>query len=302
MAKAKKKDLGLGIRALLSNMDDQETTTPKAEVVKELSHSVAMVPLSQIEVNPFQPRTEFDKEALEELSTSIKVHGLIQPITLRRLGKEKYQLISGERRFRASQMAGLDEVPAYIRLANDQEMLEMALVENIQRQDLNAVEIAITYQRLLDECNLTHESLSARVGKKRSSVTNYLRLLKLPPEIQEAIREGEMSMGHARALAGIDQLPLQLMLYKKALNDKWSVRELEKQIQQYTIPKKSSGDKPASLELPSDYKAVEERFRKVFGSKKLQLKLKGEGKGQLIIPFNSTSELNRLLDAAEGEE
>lgn len=301
MAKAKKKDLGLGIRALLSNMDDQETTTPKAEVVKELSHSVAMVPLSQIEVNPFQPRTEFDKESLEELSASIKVHGLIQPITLRRLGKEKYQLISGERRFRASQMAGLEEVPAYIRLANDQEMLEMALVENIQREDLNAVEIAITYQRLLDECKLTHESLSERVGKKRSSVTNYLRLLKLPPEIQESVREGEMSMGHARALAGVDQLPLQLMLYKKAVADKWSVRELEKQIQQYTISKKPAA-KAGSRELPSDYKAVEDRFRKVFGSKKLQLKLKGEGKGQLIVPFNSTNELNRLLDAAEGEE
>lgn len=301
MAKAKKKDLGLGIRALLSNMDDQETTTPKAEVVKELSHSVAMVPLSQIEVNPFQPRTEFDKESLEELSASIKVHGLIQPITLRRLGKEKYQLISGERRFRASQMAGLEEVPAYIRLANDQEMLEMALVENIQREDLNAVEIAITYQRLLDECKLTHESLSERVGKKRSSVTNYLRLLKLPPEIQESVREGEMSMGHARALAGVDQLPLQLMLYKKAVADKWSVRELEKQIQQYTISKKPAV-KAGSRELPSDYKAVEDRFRKVFGSKKLQLKLKGEGKGQLIVPFNSTNELNRLLDAAEGEE
>lgn len=301
MAKAKKKDLGLGIRALLSNIDDQETTTPKEEVVKELSHSVAMVPLTQIEVNPFQPRTEFDTEALEELSNSLKVHGLIQPITLRRLGKDKYQLISGERRFRASQMAGLEEVPAYIRLANDQEMLEMALVENIQRQDLNAVEIAITYQRLLDECNLTHESLSERVGKKRSSVTNYLRLLKLPPEIQEAVREGEMSMGHARALAGIDQLPLQLMLFKKSLQDKWSVRELEKQIQLYTLSKKPAG-KSGQSELPSDYKAVEDRFRKVFGIKKLQLKLKADGKGQLIIPFSSTSELNRLLDVAEGEE
>ncbi|MEZ4951699.1 MAG: ParB/RepB/Spo0J family partition protein [Saprospiraceae bacterium] len=300
MAKAKKKELGLGIRALLSNIDDQETTTPKAEVVKELSHSVAMVPLTQIEVNPFQPRTEFDQEALEELAASLKVHGLIQPITLRRLGKDKYQLISGERRFRASGIAGLEEVPAYIRLADDQEMLEMALVENIQRQDLNAVEIAITYQRLLDECKLTHESLSERVGKKRSSVTNYLRLLKLPPEIQEAVREGSMSMGHARALAGIEQLPLQLLLFKKALNDKWSVRELEKQIQLYSLSKKPSTS--PSKELPGDYKDVEDRFRKVFGIKKLQLKLKGDGKGQLIIPFSSTNELNRLLDVAEGEE
>lgn len=193
MASKKKTELGKGIRALLSSIDE-ETKKDKKQVVNKLSSSIAMLSLKEIETNPWQPRVEFDAKALEELSASIKVHGLIQPITVRRLSAKKYQLISGERRWRASKKAGLKEVPAYIRLANDQEMLEMALIENIQRENLNAVEVAITYQRLKDECKLTDELLSERVGKERSTITNYLRLLKLPPEIQKGIKEKKISM------------------------------------------------------------------------------------------------------------
>ncbi|MEL6866667.1 MAG: ParB/RepB/Spo0J family partition protein, partial [Bacteroidota bacterium] len=201
--KYKKKELGQGIRALLSNIDHGSSNEgPQEDVVRTLSNTIATIPLNSIEVNPGQPRIEFDEEALQELSESIKVHGLIQPITVRRLNEQTYQLISGERRMRASKIAGLKEVPAYIRLANDQEMLEMALIENIQREDLNAIEVANSYQRLIEECELTHEALSERVGKNRSSVTNYLRLLKLPPDVQSAIKEQKISMGHARALAG----------------------------------------------------------------------------------------------------
>ena len=184
--KASKPDFGKGIRALLNDPAqlDKAVKEDAGAVVKELSGSTAMISVAEIEANPFQPRVEFDETALNELAASIKVHGLIQPVTLRRLNEKAYQLISGERRFRASQLAGLQEIPAYIRLADDQQMLEMALIENIQREDLNAVEVAISYQRLIDECKLTHESLSERVGKQRSTITNYLRLLKLPVDVQ----------------------------------------------------------------------------------------------------------------------
>ena len=194
MAKVKKKELGKGIRALLGNIENN-TATPKKKkaAVKELSSSVAMVSLAEISVNPFNPRTDFAEEALNELAASIKVHGLIQPITLRRLSAKEFQIISGERRFRASKLAGLKEVPAYVRLADDQQMIEMALIENIQREDLNAIEVAITYQRLIDECDLTHEVMAERVGKKRSSISNHLRLLDLPPEIQQSLKDKNIS-------------------------------------------------------------------------------------------------------------
>lgn len=297
MSKIKKKELGMGIRALLSNMDEQNPDN-RDQLVRELSHSIAMIPLEQIEVNPFQPRIEFDEESLQELAESLKVHGLIQPLTLRRLAPDQYQLISGERRLRAARMAGLTEVPAYIRLANDQEMLEMALVENIQRQDLNAIEVAITFQRLLDECSLTHEALSERVGKKRSSVTNYLRLLKLPPVIQQALKKNTLSMGHARALAGIENLPLQLKLYQKTVAEGISVRALESLIQQYQKSRASKEAKP-SFDFGSDYHKVEDRFKQFFGVKNLQLKVNAKGKGQIVIPFNTTGELNRMIDALD---
>lgn len=296
MSKVKKANLGQGIRALLGNIDAEVKQDP-VRVTKELAGSVAMLDRNTIEVNPFQPRKEFDPIALEELSNSIKTYGLIQPITVRRMSENSYQLISGERRFRASGMAGITEIPAYIRVAdNDQEMLEMALVENIQREDLNAIEIAISYQRLIDECNLTHEIMSERVGKKRSTVTNYLRLLKLLPEIQQGIKNGQVSMGHARALAGINDIALQLMLFQRVKNEGLSVRDIEDIIAKYGETK----DKPKkpSAKIPDTYRGVQDSLSSFFGTK-IKLQLKGGGKGAIVIDFNSDDELNRILDTCE---
>ena len=202
------------------NISEEDIEQNPEQVVKELSHTVAMIPVRQIAPNPDQPRKDFDEEALQELADSLKVYGLIQPVTVRRLSSDAYQLISGERRWKASQLAGLEEIPAYVRLANDQEMMEMALVENIQREDLNAMEVAITYQRLIEEFSLRHEDLAQRVGKKRATITNFLRLLELPPVVQESVKEGEISMGHARALAGLDDFAVQKYLLDKI---KWHI-------------------------------------------------------------------------------
>ena len=294
--KVRKKELGQGIRALLGNIDKQAEENP-AKLVQELSSSVAMIRIDTVEVNPFQPRIEFEEGPLQELSDSIKVHGLIQPITLRRVSEGRYQLISGERRWRASKMAGLEEVPAYIRIANDQEMLEMALIENIQRQDLNAIEIAITYQRLIDECALTHEKLSQRVSKNRSSVTNYLRLLRLPPDIQQALKQRRISMGHARALAGVEDMALQLMLLKQIVEEDLSVRGIEDIIRSYNHPADKANPKSNS-KLPPEYQSVQDNLRSYLGSKVL-LKRKTSGSGQILINFASDADLNRLLDLIE---
>lgn len=296
--KVDKRNLGQGIRALLKNdLEEHIATNEPAAVVRELSHTVAMIPLAEIEVNPYQPRNEFDPEALEELSASIQVHGLIQPITVRRLAPNAYQLISGERRLRASRMAGLTEIPAYVRLANDQEMLEMALIENIQREDLNAIEIAITYQRLKEECQLTDDQLAERMGKtkKRSTITNYLRLLRLPPNIQQAIKERRLSMGHARALAGVEDYGIREGFFRTTINEELSVRALEQLISRYQTPKEPK----EALALPDDYGDIQQRFRNFFGSKGVQLKLRDAGKGQIVIPFNTVNELNELLDRIE---
>ena len=297
---SKKKELGKGLRALLTNIENTPNNTPeKSNLVKELTNSIAFIPLANIEVNPFQPRTEFDPTELEELSHSIKVHGLIQPITVRSLGGDQYQLISGERRLRASKMAELVEVPAYIRVANDQEMLEMALIENIQRSELNAIEIAISYQRLQEECNLTHELLSDRVGKNRSTVTNYLRLLKLTPEIQSSIRSGEISMGHARALVGISDLTIQLMVFKKLQADQLSVRELEYYIRSLQErPEPVTKSSPA--ELHPEVKKITTELSQKFGSK-VQISRAKDGKGQITIKFGSDDEFNRLYDLLRAE-
>ena len=296
MSKVKKPDLGQGIRALLGNIEAQVMEDP-VKVTRAFAGAVALMDINSIEVNPFQPRKDFDPVALEELASSIKTYGLIQPITVRRMGDNAYQLISGERRFRASRIAGLKEIPAYIRVAeNDQEMLEMALVENIQREDLNSIEVAISYQRLIDECNLTHEVMSERVGKKRSTVTNYLRLLKLPPEIQQGIKNGQVSMGHARALAGITDIALQLMLFQRIKNEGLSVREIEDLIAKYS----ASGDrnKKAIRKISDTYKSVQDTLSARFGTK-IQIKANGNGKGSIVIPFQSDNDLNRILDLVE---
>jgi ParB family chromosome partitioning protein len=299
MAKANKKDLGKGIRALLTNLDDEIEENVEV-VVKELSSNVAMIPLSKIEVNPYQPRTEFEIQALQELSQSILTYGLIQPLTVRRLNADTYQLISGERRLRASTMAGLEEVPAYIRLADDQGMLEMALVENIQRRDLNAVEIAISYQRLMDECKLTHESLSNRVGKDRSTVTNYVRLLKLPPEIQNAIKNNQISMGHARSLVGIPDIAFQLSLFHQILREGLSVRATELITQSYGKPTQKKPQNGNTNSITPQIKDIQDKLSRILGSK-VQLKVNSDGSGKIEILFNSNDSLSHILDRLESQ-
>lgn len=290
-----KQQLGSSLRAIFS-LTDQEIADNQEEVVKELSHTVAMIPLSQIEVNPFQPRNQFDEDALTELSESIKIHGLIQPITVRRLSANAFQLISGERRLRASKLAGLTEAPAYIRLANDQEMLEMALVENIQREDLNAIEVAFTLQRLKEECSLTDEQLSERMGKKRSTVTNHLRLLKLPPNIQKSLKDRQLTMGHARALAGIEDYAVRDSLFRKTLKEELSVRELERLVASFSEHKPKS--KPDN-NMPDDFARVQQNLREIFGTPKVQIKLQGDGKGQIVLPFDTVEQFNFYLDQIE---
>lgn len=294
---AKRREVGKGIKAILANIE-KEVEDNQEEVVKELAGSTAMIPIEQIEVNPYNPRTDFNEEALEALSKSIGVHGLIQPVTIRRMEKDKYQLISGERRFRASQRAELKEVPAYIRVVNDQELIEMALVENIQREDLNSIEVAITYQRLIEECKLTHEKLAERVGKSRTNVTNHLRLLKLPPEILQSVRKKEITMGHARALAGVEDLAFKFGLFRKIINEDLSVRKTEQLAKDYTNNSGSKKASPSKAALPPAYKDVQDRISKTFGSK-TQIKLGKDGKGQIILNFGSTDDLNRILEIIE---
>lgn len=294
--KVKKKQLGMGVRALLTNIEAESNEAP-AEVVRELTSSVAMIPIEEIEVNPWQPRKEFDESALNELSESLKIHGLIQPLTVRRLADRQYQLISGERRMRASKLAGLKEVPAYIRLANDQEMIEMALVENIQRENLNALEVAIGYKRLIDETDVTQENVAERVGKKRSTVTNFLRLLKLPPEIQKSLQAEEISMGHAKELLSLqDNLPVQLTVFSEIKKKGLSVRATEALVRSYKEPQKAA--KPAAKSLGLEYQAVQNNLSDRF-QRKVALKVKGNGSGQITIPFRSTKDLNDLLDLIE---
>ena len=291
--------LGAGVKALFNNATTPPPASekPEEEVVKELSNTIVQIPLEQIETNPHQPRIEFAEEALEELAESIRIHGLIQPITVRLMGPDSFQLISGERRWRASRRAGLTEVPAYVRVANDQEMMEMALIENIQRENLNAMEIADTYLRLKEEFNLTDALLSERVGKKRATVTNYMRLRKLPPEIQQSVIDKQLSMGHARVLAGIDDLGVQLLLFRKTIQLGLSVRALEKMASEYSV---SAGrKKPIKSGLPLEYQKVEKDLRNFFHTRRVQLKLNGKDKGQIVLSFNNTEELNNFLERLE---
>lgn len=289
---AKRKNKGLGIGALLNSIDADIDVNSKKELVGNLSNTVAMISLDTIEVNPFQPRVDFEPEALQELSDSISVHGLIQPITVRHLGNGKYQLISGERRLRASKMAQLKEVPAYVRVANDQEMLEMALIENIQRQELNPIEIAITYGRLMRECDLTHKQLAERMGKGRATVSNFVRLLNLPEVVQKSLKLGDISMGHAKVLLGLDDIALQLAVYNDILIKKLSVRQAESLV--LTYKGKKASDKPTNR-LPLAHQKVQDDLTN-FLNAKVSLSTSANGKGKIVINFNSNEDLNRILD------
>ncbi len=288
----KKEDLKKGLNSLLKDIE-KKSSVEKKDVVKKLSNTVALVNIDNIEFNPFQPRNQFNEAELNELVESIKALGLIQPVTVRSIGGGKYQLISGERRLRASRIAGLKEIPAYIRIADDQAMIEMALVENIQRSDLNPIEIAFAYQRLIDECKLTHDKVAERVGKNRSTVTNYLRILKLPPTIQSGIKEDIISMGHARSLAGIDDSVMQLKFYKDILDHHLSVRALEKKLS--TLNKKSESAGEQQQKTDPKVKAVVDKLRRFFDTK-IELKRNDTGKGQISIKFNSDDELNDILE------
>lgn len=291
---AKKEELGKGIRALLGGIDSDLSAEPaKARPAFTESVHNATVLLSQIEINPFQPRAEFDEDSLQELSESIKAHGVIQPITVRALGGNKYQLIAGERRLRASQMAGLKEVPVFIRKANDQEMLEIALIENIQREDLNAMEIAINYKRLIDECSLTQDEMAGRLGKNRSTVTNYLRLLKLPPDIQLAIKNRELSMGHARAIIAINDVTVQLAVYKEIISKGLSVRQVEALAK--SLQKSGTKAKTTLKEQPLAYRKIQDRLSSLL-STKVNVKAKKGGKGEISIAYYSDDDLDRILD------
>ena len=294
--KYKKKDLGLGIRALIQS--DVSSPAEKKKVVKKLSSSVAMIEISKIHPNPNQPRREFDREALNELAESIKIHGIIQPITLKQDGDDSFLIISGERRYRASQIAGLKELPAYIRIANDQEVMEMALIENIQREDLNPLEVAITYSRLMKEFSLTHESMAERVGKKRSTISNFLRLLELPPTIQNALKEKQISTGHAKALQGLRTIDDQLFVLNRIINDQLSVRETEKIARMRITGSGESRKAKAPKELPQDYKTIVKDLKSHLGAM-VDIKLNGKDKGQILIKFANVEELNRILEIIE---
>jgi len=293
MAKATKKQaLGRGLSALLKDPEnDIQSADDKG--ADKLVGSIVELDLDSIEVNPFQPRTSFNEEALNELANSIRELGLIQPITVRKLGYNSFQLVSGERRYRASKKLGLKAIPAYIRIANDNDSLAMALVENIQRQDLDPIEVALSYQRLIDEINLTQEQMSERVGKKRSTITNYLRLLKLDPIIQTGMRDGFLSMGHGRALINIEDHDIQIDAYEKVISDSLSVRATEELVRSLTN-KETSSTKKANKQTPLFIAAGTSEISEFFGAK-IDVKAAANGKGKISIPFSSKEDFNRIL-------
>jgi len=295
MSTEKRNALGKGLSALLN---DSVNVMPNKNAVSapEVNSlgSVNEIKIAEIEVNPFQPRTDFDEQALNELSDSIKLQGLIQPITVRRVNAHSYQLISGERRLRASKLAGLTQIPAYVRSANDQQMLEMALIENIQRENLNAIEVALSFQRMIEECNLKQEELGDRVSKNRSTVTNYLRLLRLPPTIQASIRDGKISMGHARALINIDDPAKQLFIHQHIIKDGLSVRKVEELVRDgQRTPVKNTGKNPGPISF--QLKKIEDDLASKF-STRVKLKVNNKGNGTIEIPFLSEDDLGRILE------
>ena len=297
--------LGKGLGALLGGETDlSQIRKPVGYVNKEVvrndapqdTSDILRIPVDMIEPNPYQPRMSFDQEALEELADSIRTLGLIQPITVRRKNDGRYQIISGERRFRACQLAGNDMIPAYIRDANDQGMLEMAIVENIQRENLDPIEVALSYQRLIEECSLTQEQMAVRVGKKRASVTNYIRLLKLPAKIQHDLKVGLLSVGHAKVLLGIEDNKLQEYLCDLVIKEEMSVRQLEDKIRKMSTPKNERPE--LGQELPEEYFKVLEIVGKYFENN-ISLKRADSGKGSMTIHFNSDEEVRRFLKALE---
>ena len=292
--------LGRGLGALISDVNSIQQAAAKkpVEPARPLV-STSEIEISKIEPNPYQPRTEFNQEALEELAASIRLLGLIQPITLRPLANDRYQIISGERRFRASQIAGLERVPAYIRQTDDQGMLEMAIVENIQREDLDSIEVALSFQRLIEECNLTQEAMAERVGKKRTTVTNYLRLLKLPAEIQFAIRAKKISMGHAKALLSLESGKEQLKLANQIVEQDLSVRQIEQKIQKLGQKKeKKEKEEIPAIELPDSHFRVIEIVGKYFNNN-ITAKRDSKGAGEITIRFNSDAEVEEFLKVLE---
>jgi ParB family chromosome partitioning protein len=290
--------LGRGLNALIEgNFDKPSERSVAAVPTPSPLNMVGHIAVDQIEANPYQPRTHFDQEALAELADSIKAQGIIQPVTVRQLGPNQYQLISGERRLQASKLAGLETIPAYIRKADDQQMLEMALIENIQRENLNAIEIALSYQRLLSECNLRQEDLGERVGKNRSTVTNYLRLLKLPPDIQIGLRDAVIGMGHARALVSMEDPQQQVALYRRIVVEDLSVRRVEELVRQGTTQPDAPAaprEQPAPVVPVAELRRTERQLTDYFGSK-VQLKPTAQGRGEIKISFDSVEDMQRIL-------
>ncbi|PJB13519.1 MAG: chromosome partitioning protein ParB [Flavobacteriales bacterium CG_4_9_14_3_um_filter_40_17] len=298
MAKAiKKQALGRGLSALLKDPENDIKTAQDKGADKVVGNIIELE-IDRIKVNPFQPRTNFNEENIRELASSIRELGVIQPVTVRKTDFDQYQLVSGERRLRASKVAGLTHIPAYVRIANDQESLEMALVENIQRQDLDPIEIALSYQRLIEEINLTQEQMSGRVGKKRSTITNYLRLLKLDPIIQTGIRDGFLSMGHGRAIINIEDRKAQLEIYERILSQNLSVRQAEELVRNYHSKKPLK--KSATATIPEFVSKNVTHFSDFFQTK-VQVQVAKNGKGKIVIPFGSEEDFKRLKKLIKGD-
>lgn len=304
---SKQRGLGKGLSALLGDAGNLDSLrSPVGYVNKDVvgtkdpqdTADVLRIPVNMIEPNPFQPRMSFDQDSLQELAASIRTFGLIQPITVRKKSADRYQIISGERRFKACQLAGMDMVPAYIRDANDQGMLEMAIVENIQRENLDPIEVAMSYQRLIDECSLTQEQMADRVGKKRASVTNYLRLLKLPAKVQHDLKVGLLSVGHAKVLLGLDDVVLQEKLCDFVIKNSLSVRQLEDKIKELQAQQQNEVKPKKEVNLPDEYYRVLEHIGKFF-DKSISLKRADSGKGTMTIHFDSDDEIRRFLMALE---
>lgn len=304
---SKQRGLGKGLSALLGDAGNLDSLrSPVGYVNKDVvgtkdpqdTADVLRIPVNMIEPNPFQPRMSFDQDSLQELAASIRTFGLIQPITVRKKSADRYQIISGERRFKACQIAGMDMVPAYIRDANDQGMLEMAIVENIQRENLDPIEVAMSYQRLIDECSLTQEQMADRVGKKRASVTNYLRLLKLPAKVQHDLKVGLLSVGHAKVLLGLDDVVLQEKLCDFVIKNSLSVRQLEDKIKELQAQQQNEVKPKKEVNLPDEYYRVLEHIGKFF-DKSISLKRTDSGKGTMTIHFDSDDEIRRFLKALE---